>query len=210
MKLIRSSTDSVSRLVNEKVNVVETVNASPLRRHFDNVTKPPSPSGGMRKVGIALVATPDPFTSVSGVVLLASSFVMRRREPTSLGSLAQETRKELSEPFRNQDLSIPRARWVGPMEIKPSKGVKVVVNAQREAVFGDESVSIRKISLNDGPRVGEMTGLTLAGFCEVEMPKLDGKKHWYPISDLVGEHGETVVEEEIAIEEEDAGEPEAE
>ena len=96
------------------------------------------------------------------------------------------------------------------MEIKPSKGVRVVVNAQREAVFGDESVSIRKISLNDGPRVGEMTGLTLTGFCEVEMPKLDGKKHWYPIGDLVGEHGETVVEEEIPIEEEDGGEPEAE
>ncbi len=96
------------------------------------------------------------------------------------------------------------------MEIKPSKGIKVVVNAQREAVFGDESISIQKISLDDGPRVGEMTGLTLAGFCEVEMPKLDGKKHWYPIGDLVGEHGETVIEEEIAIEEEDEGKPEAE
>jgi hypothetical protein len=96
------------------------------------------------------------------------------------------------------------------MELKPSKGVKVVVNAQREAVFGDEFVSIRKISFNDGPRIGEMTGLTLAGFCEVEMPKLDGKKYWYPIGDLVGEHGETVVEEEITIEEEDAGESETE
>ena len=90
------------------------------------------------------------------------------------------------------------------MEIKPSKGVKVLVNAQREAVFGDESVSIQKISLNNGLKVGEMTGLTLAGFCEVEMPKLDGKKHWYPIGDLIGEHGETVVEDEIAIEEDDA------
>jgi hypothetical protein len=96
------------------------------------------------------------------------------------------------------------------MEVKPSKGVKVLVNAQREAVFGDESVSVQKVSLNDGLKVGQMTGLTLAGFCEVEMPKLDGKKHWYPIGDLVGEHGETVVEEEIQIEEEDAGEPEAE
>ena len=96
------------------------------------------------------------------------------------------------------------------MEIKPSKGVKVVVNAQREAVFEDESVSVRKISLNDNLRVGEMTGHTLAGFCEVEMPKLDGKKHWYPIGDLVGEHGETVVEEAIVIEEEDSEEPEVE
>jgi len=86
------------------------------------------------------------------------------------------------------------------MEIKPTKGIKVLVNAQREAIFGDESVSIQKISLNDGIKVGEMTGVTLAGFCEVQMPKLDGKKHWYPIGDLVGEHGETVVEEEVPIE----------
>jgi hypothetical protein len=96
------------------------------------------------------------------------------------------------------------------MEIKPSKGIKVVVNAQREAVFGDESISIQRISLDDGQREGEMTGLTIAGFCEVEMPKPDGKKHWYPIGDLVGEHGETVVEEGIAIDEDDAEEPEAE
>ncbi len=103
------------------------------------------------------------------------------------------------------------------MEIKPSKGVKVFVNAQREAIFGDESVSIQKISLNDGMRLGEMTGLALAGFCEVEMPKLDGKKHWYPIGDLAGENGEAVVEEEIPIDEgeaestdDDAEGPEAE
>ncbi|MGD0478376.1 MAG: hypothetical protein ABSB29_09465 [Nitrososphaerales archaeon] len=97
MKLIRSSTDSVSRIVNEKARVAGVVDTSPLRRHFDNVTKPPSLGGGMRKAGIALIVTPDPFTSVPGVALLASSFVMKRREPASLGTLAQETRKVLRE-----------------------------------------------------------------------------------------------------------------
>ena len=88
------------------------------------------------------------------------------------------------------------------MEIKPSKGLKVRVNAQREAVFGDESVQVSKVSLpNDGSRLGTMTGVTLAGYCEVEMPTLDGKKHWYPVGDLAGEHGEQIVEEEIQIEE---------
>ena len=86
------------------------------------------------------------------------------------------------------------------MELKPSKGLKVVVNAQREAIFGDESVNIEKIRLEDGIRVGVMTGQVLAGFCEVEMQKLDGRKHWYPIDDLAGEHGEKIVEEEIPIE----------
>ncbi len=88
------------------------------------------------------------------------------------------------------------------MEVKPSKGLKVHVNAQREAVFGDESVTVKKVSLpNDGSMTGVLTGTTLAGFCEVEMPSLDGRKHWYPVEDLAGEHGERVVEEEIEIDE---------
>jgi hypothetical protein len=85
------------------------------------------------------------------------------------------------------------------MELKPSKGLKVHVNAQREAIFGDESVAVQKIML-DGSKVGTMTGLTLAGYCEVDMQSLDGRKHWYPIDELAGEHGEKIVEEEIPIE----------
>jgi len=86
------------------------------------------------------------------------------------------------------------------MELKPSKGLKVLVNAHREAVFGDESVSVQKVTVNDGANMGVMTGRTLIGFCEVEMQKLDGRSHWYPIEELVGEHGEMIVEEEIPIE----------
>lgn len=94
------------------------------------------------------------------------------------------------------------------MELKPSKGLKVLVNAQREAIFGDESVSVQRITVNDGNRMGIMTGQVLAGFCEVEMQKLDGRKHWYPIDDLAGEHGEKIVEEEIPIEPDEDGEEE--
>lgn len=86
------------------------------------------------------------------------------------------------------------------MELKPSKGLKVTVNATREAIFGDESVSVQKIVLNDGDKTGTLTGHTLAGFCEVDMQGFDGRKHWYPIGDLVGEHGERIVEEEIPVE----------
>jgi hypothetical protein len=82
------------------------------------------------------------------------------------------------------------------MELKPSKGQKVRVNAQREAIFGDESVAVQKATVHDGH--GVLTGNTLAGFCEVDT--LDGRKHWYPIEDLVGENGEKFVEEEIPIE----------
>ncbi len=89
------------------------------------------------------------------------------------------------------------------MEIKPSKGLKIKVNASREAVFGDDGVSMNKVSIKDGKSAGVMTGMTLAGFAEVEMSTMDGKKHWYPVGDLVGEKGEQIVEDELAVDEEE-------
>ena len=103
------------------------------------------------------------------------------------------------------------------MELKPAKGLKVKVNADREVVFGEEAVDVRRVSFpKDDGRTGVMTGTTLAGYCEIEMPSLDGKKHWYPIESLLGEKGEKVVEEEISMDEdlddgaEDAAEDDAE
>ena len=86
------------------------------------------------------------------------------------------------------------------MEVKPAKGLKVHVHASREAVFGEEGVGIEKVSFkSENTTLGTLTGMTLAGFCEVEMPDLDGKKHWYPIESLKGENGEKLVEEEVEI-----------
>ena len=51
----------------------------------------------MRKAGIALIVTPDPISGVPGVALLTSSFIMKRKEPASLESLAKETRRVLRE-----------------------------------------------------------------------------------------------------------------
>ena len=86
------------------------------------------------------------------------------------------------------------------MDLKPAKGIKVKVNAQREAIFGDESVNVQNVAINDGARSGVMTGRALVGFCEVEMPKLDGHNHWYPIEALTGEQGEKIGEEELPLE----------
>ena len=96
------------------------------------------------------------------------------------------------------------------MELKPSKGLKVHVKAQREAIFGDESVSVQRVTINDGADQGIMTGRTLIGFCEVEMMKLDGRNHWYPVDDLVGDHGEKIDEEENPIEHPEDDGPEEE
>ena len=82
------------------------------------------------------------------------------------------------------------------------------MHARREAVFGDEMVSVRSVSIPGASEVGVLTGITLAGFCEVEMPSLDAKKHWYPIDELLGLNGESIIEEEIPIEVEEDDEPE--
>jgi hypothetical protein len=97
------------------------------------------------------------------------------------------------------------------MELKPAKGLKVKVNAKREAIFGDEAVAVKKVTLPDGKgKTGVMTGTTLAGYCEVEMPGLDGQKHWYPIGELQGEKGENIVEEEIVIDDAEGDEDDSE
>lgn len=95
------------------------------------------------------------------------------------------------------------------MDVKPEKGLKVNCSPTREAIFGEEGVEVKKTSLGVGKnRLGVLTGRTLAGFAEVEMTTLDGKKHWYPTEELLTEKGEKVVEEEIVIEPVDDGEDE--
>jgi len=88
------------------------------------------------------------------------------------------------------------------MEARPAQGLKVNCNPTREAIFGEDGVEVKKASVPSGKhRLGVLTGRTLAGFAEVEMTVLDGKKHWYPTEEMLTDKGEKVVEEEIVIEE---------
>ena len=95
-RIVRSVAESLSRLNDSKTQVVDSTRTSHLVRHVNNVSKPNSPSSTMKKAGIALiVATPDPFTAVPGVALIATSYALKRKEPTKLEDLAAETRKIL-------------------------------------------------------------------------------------------------------------------
>jgi hypothetical protein len=95
-RLVRTAADSLSRLTETKAQVATGVDASPVRAQMRKLSKPGSPSSAMKKAGVALiVATPDPFTAVPGVALIASSYVARRREPAKLDDLAIETKKLL-------------------------------------------------------------------------------------------------------------------
>ena len=63
---------------------------------MDRLSNPKSPTSAMRKAGVALiVGTPDPITAVPGVALIATSYIMKKKEPAKLADLATETRKIL-------------------------------------------------------------------------------------------------------------------
>ena len=95
-RIVRTAADSLSRLTEAKAQVAKGVDTSPVRTQMKRLSKPGSPSSAMKKAGVALiVATPDPFTAVPGVALLASSYVARRKEPAKLDDLAIETRRLL-------------------------------------------------------------------------------------------------------------------
>jgi hypothetical protein len=94
-KLLRSKTDSLSRLADAKAEVASHVDTSSVSRHMNDLTKPNSVSKTMKKVGFALLASPDIVTDVPGVALVATSYVMKKKDPIGLGELASETRKIL-------------------------------------------------------------------------------------------------------------------
>lgn len=94
-RLIRSKTESLKRLADAKVMVAQGVDPSNVQRHMQNLTKPKSPASTMKKVGVALIAAPDPITAVPGVALVVGSYVMKKKEPATLDDLAAETKKIL-------------------------------------------------------------------------------------------------------------------
>jgi len=61
--------------------------------HMRQLTKPNSPSSTMKKVGVALIAAPDPITGAIGVPLVAAAYALKSKDPASLDSLAKETRR---------------------------------------------------------------------------------------------------------------------
>jgi len=95
-RVLRSVVDSLSRLHETIAQVATDVKGAPIARQLNKLSKPNSPSSALRKAGVALiVGTPDPITAVPGVALVATSYVLRRKDPTKLDDLAAETKKIL-------------------------------------------------------------------------------------------------------------------
>jgi hypothetical protein len=95
--ILDSAAESVGRVVEAQSEVGSKLDLAKFSRSMDALTDPKSPGSTMKKAGVALIAAPEPITGVAGVVLVASSVALRKNEPASLSSLAQETRKLLRE-----------------------------------------------------------------------------------------------------------------
>ncbi len=95
-RIVRSVADSLSRLNEAKTQVAASVDHSKVKRRMNDISKPNSPSSNLKKAGVALVVgAPDPITTVPGVALIATSYAIKRKEPSKLDDLAAETRKIL-------------------------------------------------------------------------------------------------------------------
>ncbi len=95
-RIVRSVAHSLSRRHETKSQVASGLDLSPVKHQINRLSNPKSPSSTLKKAGFALiVGTPDPITAVPGVALIATSYVMKRKDPAKLSDLAAETRKIL-------------------------------------------------------------------------------------------------------------------
>jgi len=99
---------SLKRTSLDCVQVSRALDTKETARSLRGVTHPASLSGAVRKTGVALALAPEPFTTVAGVAMIAGSFALKRREPASLGDLADEAAKQLGDlsSFSLADLSL--------------------------------------------------------------------------------------------------------
>jgi len=95
--VMRARIESLKRISRDRVDVSQALDSAETARGLRRLSHPASLGGTMRKVGIALALAPEPFTTVAGVAMVAGSFVIKRREPASLGDLANEAVRQLSE-----------------------------------------------------------------------------------------------------------------
>lgn len=90
---VHSAVKSLQRTANDAKSVSASLDTSKTRSHIKQLVKPSSPTSTMKKVGIALIAAPEPITGAVGVPLVAAAYALKSKEPASLGTLAKETRR---------------------------------------------------------------------------------------------------------------------
>jgi len=92
-KQIHSAVKSLQRTADDAKKVSASMDTTSAKSHMRQLTKPSSPTSTMKKVGIALIAAPDPITGAIGVPLVAAAYALKSKQPASLDTLAKETRR---------------------------------------------------------------------------------------------------------------------
>jgi hypothetical protein len=92
---LKSSAQSLIRVAEEKVAVRRSLTGEDVRDGLEKVIRPNSIAGRMKKAGVVLMLSPDPITDIPGAALLASAYLLKKREPSSVETLVHEARKIL-------------------------------------------------------------------------------------------------------------------
>ncbi|MDA4114294.1 MAG: hypothetical protein OK474_09630 [Thaumarchaeota archaeon] len=95
LRLAKARVDAFARASQDRRSVAMSMADSATGEKLRMVVKPPNISGSLRKAGIVLLLTPDPFTAIPGTALLGASYAMKRRQAADLGSLARETARTM-------------------------------------------------------------------------------------------------------------------
>ncbi len=99
-RLVRAGTSSLVRTSQDSALVASSLSNTETKKSLNQVVKPNSVSKTLRKVGVAVLLSPDPLgpiVDIPGVVILGASFAMKKGEPESIESVFKETQSMLRE-----------------------------------------------------------------------------------------------------------------
>ena len=85
--LVKDVSASLSRRASDAERVASALDTRGVATSLRHVTSPPSRKRILRTVGVALILTPDPVTTVVGAAMVGSSFLLRD-DPANLESLS--------------------------------------------------------------------------------------------------------------------------
>jgi hypothetical protein len=99
-KLVKAGANSLTRTSQDRVQVARSLSNSETNKKLNQVVRPNSISGTLKKAGLVVLLSPDPLgpiIDIPGVVLLGASYAMKKREPASIKSVFKETQLMLDE-----------------------------------------------------------------------------------------------------------------
>ena len=93
---LRARWESLRRISGDWAEVASSLDMEDTARGIKDLSHPPSIKKTVRTAGVALAVAPEPFTTVAGVALVASSYAVRG-EPATPKSMIEELGHQMSE-----------------------------------------------------------------------------------------------------------------